>query len=304
MKILVTGATGFVGREIVRQLHDGGRSVRLLARDPGSTRVQDVVSRSGAEVHAGNLLDADSLKGALDGMNAVIHLVGIISEIGENTFENVHAVGTQNLVAATQEARVERFVHMSALGTRPEAISRYHQTKWAAEQAVRHSDLDYTIFRPSLIFGPDDQFVNLFARLIRFSPIIPLLADDRAHFQPVAVETVAAAFVRAVFEPKSIGQTYDLCSPDAITLVQIVDEICRAMGRKRLKWRVPLFLSRFQAAFLEFVFPRLFRKAAPLNRDQLIMLQEDHIGNPQPANQLFRLDPVPFRDGIRKYLNA
>ena len=302
MRVFVTGATGFVGQEILGRLHAAGLSIRILARDPESERVQDTVSLYGAEVRQGNVLAPDSLAGALNGMHAVIHLVGIISEIGENTFENVHCQGTQNIVAAAQEAGIERFIQMSALGTRPGAASRYHQTKWAAEETVRHSDLDYTIFRPSLIFGPRDQFVNLFARIIRFSPVIPILAAERARFQPVGIETVGAAFARAVVEPKSIGQTYDLCGPESLTLSQIVDEICTVMGRKRLQLRLPLALARTQAAFLEFIFPRLLRRASPLNRDQLIMLQEDTMGNPKPANALFRLESTPFREGVGRYL--
>ena len=119
MKIFVTGGTGFVGREIVRQLHEEGRTIRLLVRNPDSERVQELISRYRVEVRAGNVLDAGSLAGALEGMHAVIHLVGIISEIRENTFENVHTTGTQNILAATREAGIERFVHMSALGVRP-----------------------------------------------------------------------------------------------------------------------------------------------------------------------------------------
>jgi uncharacterized protein YbjT (DUF2867 family) len=304
MKVFVTGATGFVGQEILKQLHAAGFAIRILARDPESKRVQDTVSRYHAEVHVGNLLASDSLAGALNGMHAVIHLVGIINEIGESTFENVHCRGTENIVTAAQDAGIERLIHMSALGTRPNAVSRYHQTKWAAEETVRHSDLDYTIFRPSLIFGPRDQFVNRFARIIRFSPVVPIMAGEQARFQPVDIETVGAAFGRGIIEPKSMGQTFDLCGPEALTLSQIVDEICAVMGRKRLKLRVPLSLARGQAAFLEFVFPRLFRTAAPLNRDQLIMLHEDNVGNPQPANALFRLQPIPFREGVAGYLKT
>ncbi len=302
MKIFVTGATGFVGSEIVRQLHAEGRRLRLLVRDPESESAQEVASRFDAELHVGNVLDSASLAGALNGMHAVIHLVGIISEFRQNTFENVHTTGTQNIVAAAQEAGVGRFIHMSSLGTRADALSRYHQSKWAAEEAVRQSDIDYTIFRPSVIYGLDDRFVNLFAKLIRFSPVIPVLAGDRARFQPVAVETVASAFVRSVAEPRSIGQTFDLCGPESLTLAQIVDEICRAMGRTRFKFRVPEGLARRQAAMLEFIYPRLFRKPAPLNRDQLIMLHEDNIGNPGPANKAFNLAQVPFREGIGGYL--
>ncbi|MGD0262050.1 MAG: complex I NDUFA9 subunit family protein [Verrucomicrobiota bacterium] len=302
MKVLVTGATGFVGREIVRQLHEGGQAIRILARSRTSPRVQEAISRYGAEVYPGDVLDAPSLDGAANGIEAVIHLVGIISEVGESSFENVHTRGTGNIVAAAHQAGVRRFVQMSALGTRPAAASRYHQTKWAAEELVRRSGLDFTIFRPSLIYGPEDQFVNLFARIIRLSPVVPLMGSPRARFQPVSVEAVAAAFARSLGEPKSAGQTYDLCGPETLTLSEIVDRILEVLQRRRLKFQVPSGLARCQAVLLEFVFRRLLRRASPLNRDQLIMLQEDNVGNPLPANERFGLEPVPVREGIAKYL--
>jgi len=302
MKVFVTGATGFVGREIVRQLHKMGHLIRILARNRKSPRVQETTSRWGLELHPGNVLDAASLDGGLNGIEAVIHLVGIIAEVGESTFERVHTEGTRNIVAAAQQAEVRRFVHMSALGTRPNAASRYHQTKWAAEELVRRSGLEFTIFRPSLIYGSQDQFINLFARIIRLSPIVPLLTSPRARFQPVPVEAVAAAFVKSLAEPKSAGQTYDLCGPEALTLSEIVDHILTVLRRKRLKLQVPLAFARCQAACMEVVFRRLLRKASPLSRDQLILLQEDNVGNPQPTNELFGLKPVPLRLGIARYL--
>ena len=304
MKVLVTGATGFVGREVVRQLHKTGHSIRILARSRNASRVEEAVSCWGAEVHPGDVLDVASLNGAVNGMEAVIHLVGIIAEVGESTFENVHTRGTGNLVTAAQQAKVRRFVHMSALGTRPNATSRYHQTKWAAEELVRHSGLDFTIFRPSLIYGPQDQFINLFARVIRLSPVVPLMGSPRARFQPVSVETVAAAFTKSLGEPKSIGQTYDLCGSEALTLSEIVDRILAVLHRRRLKLHMPAGLARFQAVLLELIFQRLLRKVSPLNRDQLIMLQEDNVGNPRPANELFGLTPTLLREGIARYLGV
>jgi NADH dehydrogenase len=191
---------------------------------------------------------------------------------------------------------------MSALGTRPGAVSRYHQTKWAAEQSARDSRLDYTIFRPSLIYGPRDHFVNLFATVTRFSPVVPVLGRAGARFQPVAVETVARAFVQALVTPEAIGKTYDLCGPDTLGLAEILDSIFEAMGRRRLKLRVPALLARTQAALLELVWPGLLGRAPPLNRDQLIMLDEDNRGDPTPANTLFNLAQTPFREGISRYL--
>jgi uncharacterized protein YbjT (DUF2867 family) len=304
MRVLVTGATGFVGREVVRQLHETGHSIRVLARNRNSPRVREAISRFGAEVHPGDVLNAASLNGAVLGTQAVIHLVGIIAEVGESTFENVHTRGTEHIVSAARRAEVGRFVHMSALGTRPNAASRYDQTKWAAEELVRHSGLDFTIFRPSLIYGPQDQFINLFARLIRLSPVVPLIGSPQARFQPIAVEAVAAAFTKSLGEPKAISQTYDLCGPEALTLSEIVDQILGVLHRRRLKLQVPFGLARCQAVLLELVFRRLLRKASPLNRDQLIMLREDNVGNPRPANELFGLTPTPLREGISRYLGV
>jgi NADH dehydrogenase len=267
-------------------------------------RAEEIREGTGVEIHVGNILNPESLRGALKEIDAVIHLVGIISEVGEGTFENVHVRGTENVVAAAHEAGVKRFIHMSALGTRANAVSRYHRTKWEAEEIVRGSGLEFTIFRPSLIFGPRDMFVNLFAKMIRFSPIVPIIGRKDAKFQPVAIETVAGAFVKSLTETRAIGQTFELAGSETFTMSEIVDEILAVMNRKRLKVHVPAAISRIQAGFLELLFPKILRKGAPLNRDQLIMLQEDNVGNALPANELFRLRPVAFREGIGKYLRG
>jgi uncharacterized protein YbjT (DUF2867 family) len=303
VNVFITGGTGFVGQEIVRQLHAAGHAIRILARDPASPRVREFTSRFAAHTHPGNVLESGSLEGGLSGIDAVIHLVGIISEFRRNTFENVHARGTEAIVAAARQAGVQRFVHMSALGARPEAKSRYHQSKWAAEEGVRGSGLDWTIFRPSIIYGPGDGFVNLFARMSRFSPVLPVIGSGRTKFQPIAVEDVAAGFVKALEEPRSVGQMLDLCGPEVLTLEEILDLILEVTGRKRLKLHLPFWLARGQAACLEFVFPRLLGRAPPLNRDQLIMLEEDNVGTSEPAMSLFGMRPGSFREGIAKYLS-
>ena len=302
MKVLVTGGTGFVGREIVRELHAAGYAVRLLVRNRRSPEAQEMASRYAAELRDGNVLDAASLPGPLQGADAVIHLVGIISEVGDQTFENVHTRATQNIVGASLATGVRRFLHMSALGTRANALSRYHQTKWASEQAMTHSVLDWTIFRPSVIYGPEDAFVNLFARLAKFSPILPVMGEGRAVLQPVAVEDVARCFVGALGEPRSIRETFDLCGPDELTMPQILRAILAATHRRRLIVRVPINLARGLAASLEFVYPRLLRKAPPLNRDQLLMLQEDNVGEPRRTAEMFGLRQNPFVEGIARYL--
>lgn len=302
VKALLTGATGFVGQEVLRQLCAAGHTVRIVVRNPCSRTAGTLAARVGAEVCAGDLLNATSLPSALAGVEAVIHLVGIISEVGQQTFENVHTRATRNVVAAAQQAGVRRFVQMSALGTRPHAAARYHQTKWAAEEIVRASGLDWTIFRPSLIYGPRDHFVNLFARMAKFSPVLPVVGHGRSLMQPVAVEAVGRCFVGALHEPKSIGQTYDLCGSERLTMAEILQVILDASGHKRWIVQVPLGMARVQAAFLEALYPTLLRRAPPFNRDQLLMLQEDNVGDPRPAAELFGLKQTPFREGVANCL--
>lgn len=302
MDVLVTGGTGFVGREIVRQLRISGHRIHLLARHARSPGAREMADLYGAKVRVGDVCEPLSLREVCAGMDAVIHLVGIISEVGSQTFERLHLHGTQNMLFAAQDGAVKRFIQMSALGTRPGAVARYHQSKWAAEERVRRSSLGWTIFRPSIIYGPGDGFVNLFARMIRLSPVVPVMGDGRNQFQPVSVKTVAAAFVKALTDPGAIGETYDLCGPERLTFNQVLDEVLAVMRRRRVKVHLPLGIARIQAALLEFLFGRCFHQAPPLNRDQLIMLQEDNVGNPDPANERFGLKQNTFREGIAEYL--
>jgi NADH dehydrogenase len=283
VKVAVTGGTGFVGREVVRQLRGAGHEVDLL------TRV--------------TLADANTCATPLRGCDAVIHLVGIISEVGEQTYENVHTRLTERIVSAAKLAGVKRFLHMSALGTRANATARYHQTKWAAEEVVRASELDWTIFRPSIIYGPDDGFVNLFARIAKFSPIVPLIGGGRTKFQPVSVENVARGFVSSLTESRAVGKTFDLCDGEVLTLRDIVETMLTVTKRRRLKIPLPFGVARVQAALAEFFFARVLGKAPPLNRDQLVMLHEDNVGEGRAANDLFGLRHAPFAEGIGRYLN-
>ena len=284
-----------MGRQVAAQLHAAGHTLIVLARNIKSGSVKEFVSRFGAQARVGDVLDPKSLEAGMAGADAVIHLVGIISEVGENTFDNIHARGTQNVVDAARKAGVKRLVHMSALGTRPDAVSRYHTSKWQGEEAVRQSGLAYTIFRPSVIYGPGDRFVNQFASMARWSPILPVMG--KGSFQPIGVEQVAYCFVRALTEPRAAGQTFDLAGPDVLTFSEVLDEIMRVTHRKRMKVRFPLPAARCLAAAMEWVFPKV-GKAPPLNRDQLIMLQEKNVGNPQPVIDVFGLKPIPFRDGL------
>jgi NADH dehydrogenase len=247
-------------------------------------------------------MQSASLEGSLTGCDAVMNLAGIISEAGENTFKNVHVLGTRNLLAAAKAAGIKRFIQMSAMGTRANAVARYHQTKWLAEESVRASGLDFTILRPSIIYGRHDHFVNLFAGMAKFSPLLPVMGDGCGKLQPISVEDVARCFVGALNEPRSIGHTYELGGNERMEFNEILDTILRVTHRKRLKLHVPMPVAKIQASVMEFILSKLLGKASPLTRDQLLMLQEDNVADASAAISLFGLKPETFENGIAGYL--
>lgn len=289
--ILITGATGFVGREIVKQAREQGFGVRALVREPNRARWLE--REFGVELFHGNILNPDSLSGAMKDVKCVVHLVGIIRERLEQTFERVHVDGTRHIVEATKKGGVKRFLHMSALGARADARSRYHKTKWAAEEIVRGSGLSWTIFRPSVIFGKRDEFVNDLARVIRLAPFAPVIGDGSNKLQPVAVEDVAHCFLAAIRNDASVGQTFDLVGPKAYTMNELMSVLLRAMGKRRKLIHLPLPMARAQAYVFEMVMNR-----PPFTRDQLLMLQEDNTGDASAAEKMFGVQWRDFEKGI------
>jgi NADH dehydrogenase len=293
--VFVTGGTGFVGRAVVAALAARGHRVRCLMR-PGSER--RAPRREGVEMVAGDVTAPGPLPEAIRGADTVVHLVGIIREAPRRgiTFERLHTEATRHVVGAARQAGARRFLHMSALGTREGARSRYHRTKWAAEQAVRASGLDWTIFRPSVIFGPGDGFVTLLARLVRL-PVVPVIGDGRNRLQPVAVEVVAEGFARAVDRPATVRQVFAVTGPRAYTFDQVLDEIGAALGRRSVpKLHHPIGLVAPIVRVLEGI------PGFPVTSDQLLMLGEENTADPTPFQHALGVAPVDFAAGIRAYL--
>jgi uncharacterized protein YbjT (DUF2867 family) len=295
--IVITGGTGFVGEEIVKQLRAAGFPVRAIVREPGAA--QWLADRYGVELFHGNVLNAPSIEGAMKDAKCVIHLVGIIHEHRESTFERAHTQATKHVVDETKRAGVKRYLQMSALGTRANARSRYHQTKWAAEEYVRKSGLAWTIFRPSVIYGPKDKSINTLLKVIRRLPFVPVLGPGTTKIQPISVENVARAFVGAIRNDNSIGKTYDLCGLEAFTWNELYDKLQLLLGSRKPKIHLPLPVARLQAALFE----RMLSQP-PFTRDQLLMLQEDNVDDPQPAIRDFLLEHEKFEEGIARYLKA
>jgi uncharacterized protein YbjT (DUF2867 family) len=248
--ILVTGGTGFVGHEVVGELLALGYRVRLLARHPERGNRSAFANHPRVELIRGDALQPDTLPAAMVGVQAVIHLIGIIAETPQVTYEQAHEEATRNILAAARQAGVTRWVQMSAIGTRPSARSRYHLTKWQAEELVRQSGLDWTIFRPSLIYGHDerDRLLHLLRHALSW-PLdfiqlysFPLLDGGAPRIQPVSVREVARCFARASAKEAAIGQTYDLVGPVAFSWREMIFKILTALGRNGLYEEIPLLL--------------------------------------------------------------
>ena len=292
--ILITGSTGFVGRNIVKRAREKGLKLKCLVRSPERARS---VLGDNIEFAQGDVLNSNSLDKAMDSVEAIIHLVGIIVETKGASFENVHYHGTVNVVEAAKKAGVKRYLHMSALGTRADAESRYHKTKWQAEEHVRNSGLDWTIFRPSVIFGPEDEFINMFIRMIKLSPIIPIIGKGKGKIQPVWVMDVAECFLKALEKNDTIKKVFELGGYDKLNVEELMDIILKIKEKIRIKIHLPLPLMKFNAAVIETLFAN-----PPLTSDQLIMLEEENTCDVSIIKNVFEIKPKRVEDYLKEFM--
>lgn len=292
----MTGTTGFVGRHIAGRLVEDGHELRCLVRDT-EAEASWFLKGIGAEVAEGDIHVSHSLASGAAGCDAVIHLVGIIFEGPGASFEQVHVEGTRNMLLAADAAGIRRFIHMSALGTREGAGAAYHRTKWDAEEVVRASGLDYTIFRPSIIYGPGGEFINMLRRQIRLLPVVPVIGNGRYRMQPISVGDVATCFSASLTTPGAVNKVYEIGGPAALTYNEMIDIICRVMGKRRAKVHVPVALVRPVAWLSEKVMPMPL-----LTRDQLSMLLGDNVCDITAMREELGVEPVLFEEGLRGIL--
>jgi NADH dehydrogenase len=249
-EVCVLGGSGFVGRHVCHALAAAGYRIRVATHDRERAKEQLILLPT-VDVAAVDIHDPAALAAFVRGADAAINLVGVLHDgRGSRSFQAAHVELARKLVAACRGQGVRRLLHMSALAAAPDGPSRYLRTKGEAEAIVRESGLAWTIYRPSVVFGPGDSFLNLFAKVLRFSPVVAL-ACPGARFQPVYVEDVAAAFVKGLSDLGSLGKSYDLCGPRAYTLRELVEYVGTVTGRRRPVVGLGDRLSYLQAFAME-----------------------------------------------------
>jgi NADH dehydrogenase len=297
MAILVTGAAGYVGNNIVKRLVQDGREVRALVRDMNKAKMR-LGGLNNVEFVQADVTDRASLKVAMRDISAVIHTVAIAIEKGGQTYEEVNYQGTINIVDAATDAGVRRFINMSQNGASPDHFSRFLRSKGRAQAYVASQPLDWTALRPSAIFGPQDEFFNSIARLVRLTPIIfPNIGGGKAQFQPVSVYDVVEATVRSLDDPGTIGQEFELGGPEVLTMLEIEKRIFRALNARRILFPAPTWLLKAPVWIMEKTLP-----GAPVNMSLLELLAVPNVVSDNALVSYFNLTPRPFSGDHIAYL--
>jgi uncharacterized protein YbjT (DUF2867 family) len=275
--VTVFGGTGFIGRQVVRALAKKGLRVRAAARQPGrGYRLRMLGDVGQVEVVQANIRDKASIARAVEGAEAVINLVGIMRETGRNRFLAVHGMGARNVAEAALAAGAKRFVQMSAIGADADSASKYARTKAEGEAAVREVFPDAVIVRPSIVFGPEDDFFNRFGQMAALSPALPLIGGGHTKFQPIYVGDLAAAIAQAAVSNSFAGQTVELGGPAVYDFKSLMAFVCTETGRKRILLPLPFPIAGLMgmAGDLAGIFI-----APPITSDQVELLRSDNVAS-------------------------
>lgn len=287
--ILVTGAAGYLGSHIVKRLAQAGKPVRALIRNRAWAEAEGRLAGLNIEWAEGDVTKPETLAGAVKGVEAVVHTVAIAIESGGRKYEDINYQGTVNIVNAANAAGVKRFVNICQLGADSKLPYRFLASKGKAQEYVAASGLDWTAFRPAVIWGPEDEFANTFAKLAPLSPLIyPIIGDGQAVFQPVWVEDVAAAVVKSLDDPSTVGQEFELGGPEVLTIGEIERRTLKAIGARRLMIPFPVPLLRVVVTLMQVVFP-----APPVTTSLLDLLGVDNTAKNNALGH-FVAQPKPF----------
>lgn len=289
--ILVTGATGYIGRHLVKELAQDGEHPRCLVRDV--KRAAQILPADGVELAQGDTTQADTLVAALQGVDTVIHAAFITADHKQssgNHYYETNVQGTANLIKAAQAAGVRRVIEISGLGTHPDRPGTYMQGRYEAERTVKESGLEWTIIQPSVLFGKGAPFIKGLTDLIRTSPVVPLIGGGKIQFQPIYVEDVVAVVLKVLQEPERTGhKTYTIGGPEYYTFTQIINALLGAMHKSRIKAPAPTPLVGIGAAVMEAVLPR-----PPLTKAAMTLFTFDNVTDLHSVERDFGFVPMSF----------
>jgi uncharacterized protein YbjT (DUF2867 family) len=292
--IFIAGATGFVGSNLVDSLLSRGMKLKCLVR---SDKAAQRLSARGVEVVRGDITQAETLNGILTGDDFVIHLIGIMEEKGKATFRSIHVEGTANLVSEARRAGVKHFFYQSTLGADRNSWSGYMKTKAEAEEIVKQSGINCTIFRPSLIIGPWDGFTKKLMEMIKLSPVIPIPGEGKSKFQPIYIGDWIKCLTRVIDDPEGFRATYEIGGPEHLSYTEMVEKLAAAMDRKRPVFKVPMGLMKISALFLGTVL-----SSPPVTVDQLRLLETDNTCDTGAVEQNFGFRPTRYEDALKEFI--
>ena len=279
--VTVFGGSGFVGGQVVRALAKRGLRVRVAVRNPGRGYKLRMLGDVGQiEVVQANIRMPASVARALEGAEGCVNLVAVMHERGRQKFQSVHAMGARTIAEAAKAAGVSRLVHMSAIGADPGSASKYARTKAMGEAAVREVVPSATILRPSIVFGPEDDFFNRFARMACASPVLPLIGGGATKFQPVFVGDVANAVAACLLDADTAGKTYELGGPGVFTFKALMERLCEEIGRKPILAPIPFGVAGLIGMGGDLVNLQPIPIAPPLTSDQVTLLRADNVVAP------------------------
>lgn len=296
-RVAVFGGSGFLGRKIVDCLSAAGIDARVAVRSPDKVKPEKRERKTGAvEPVYADVRDETSVGLALEDCDAAVNAVGLYVERGATTFEAIHELGALNLAHQCAQRKVSRLLHISGIGADLNSPSNYVKSRAKGELLVRDVFPDATILRPSVMFAPHDNFINMLAKTARFAPVLPLFGKGDTRLQPVYAGDVAQAVLRALGKPASRGKTYELGGPKSLTYRQLLELILAHSGRRRLLLPVPFFAWDLLAA-LASILP-----APPLTRDQVALMKEDNVvGDEALTLRDLGVSPTPLEEVLPRY---
>ena len=290
MRVLVTGASGFIGRRVVMSLAANGYSVRAMAR---SERTATLFKDCEVDVLQADVLDPESLSKACKDIEAVIHLAAIIRELGEFTFQRMNLGGTIKLLNTAAAAGVQRFVMASAIGASSDPSIPYLYSRWRAEQEVINSPIPSTILRFSVGFGRGDEFFNTLAALAKLSPLVPIAGDGKSLFQPIAADDAAKCLAASIKDEGVLGKTIELGGPAYFTYDQMIDTVAGTLGLKIAKLHIPIRLFALVTSLMGTLLDK-----PPVTTDQLKMLDINNTADVSSVGSNFGFEPMSLEDNI------